>query len=52
MKNVKDDDFKLLRGFEDRQTDKRTDICECRVAFATENLPKKLENCKMTDDKG
>ena len=33
---MKDDDFKLLRGFEDRQTDKRTDICDCRVAFATE----------------
>ena len=33
---MKDDDFKLLRGFEDRQTDERTDICECRVAFATE----------------
>ena len=36
-----DDDFKLLRGFADRQmdgwTNKRTDICECRVAFATEN---------------
>ena len=39
MKKV--DDFKLLRGFADRQmdgwTNKRTDICECRVAFATEN---------------
>ena len=34
---MKDDDFKLLRGFADRQTDKRTDICDCRVAFATEN---------------
>ena len=34
MKN--DDDFKLLRGFADRQTNGRTDICECRVAFATE----------------
>ena len=33
---LKDDDFKLLRGFEDRQTDKWTDICECRVAFTTE----------------
>ena len=30
---MKDDDFKLLRGFENR----RTDICDCRVAFATEN---------------
>ena len=38
---MKDDDFKMLRGFADRQTnertDGRTDICECRVAFATEN---------------
>ena len=35
---MKDDDFKLLRGFADWQTNKRTDICECRVAFATENM--------------
>ena len=39
---MKDDDFKLLRGFDygqtDRQTDRITDICECRVAFATENM--------------
>ena len=34
---MKDDDFKLLMGFCDWLTDKRTDICECRVAFATEN---------------
>ena len=34
---MKDDDFKLLRGFADRQTDGQTDICDCRVAFATEN---------------
>ena len=37
---MKDDDFKLLRGFcdwlTDGQTNERTDICECRVAFATE----------------
>ena len=33
---MKDDDFKLLRGFDDKQTDHWTDICECRVAFATE----------------
>ena len=33
---MKDDYFKLLRGFDNRQTDKRTDICDCRVAFATE----------------
>ena len=41
---MKDDDFKLLRGFgfADGQTDRRmngqTDICECKVAFVTENL--------------
>ena len=38
---MKDDYFKLLRGFAswqtDRLPDKQTDICECRVAFATEN---------------
>ena len=33
---MKDDNFKLLRGFADRLTDERTDICDCRVAFATE----------------
>ena len=25
-------------GFEDRQTDERTDIGDCRVAFATEKI--------------
>ena len=39
---MKDDDFKLLRGFcdwlTDGQTNERTDICECRVAFATEKV--------------
>ena len=44
---MKDDDFKLLKkGFALRRTDKRmneqmnkrTDICNCRVAFATEKL--------------
>ena len=38
---MKDDDFKLLRGFADERTNGRTDICECRVAFATEKLSKK-----------
>ena len=33
---MKDDDFKLLRGFADWRRD-RTDVCDCRVAFATEN---------------
>ena len=40
MKNdegrMKDDDFELLRGFADRRTHRQMDICECRVAFATE----------------
>ena len=40
---MKDDDFKLLRGFADGQTDRqkseRTDIRDFRVAFATENAP-------------
>ena len=27
-------------GFASEQTDRRTDICECRVAFATENSKK------------
>ena len=31
---MKDDDFKLLRGFADRVTD----ICDCGVAFATEKI--------------
>ena len=34
---MKDDDFKLFRGFGDGRTNGRTDICDCRVAFATEN---------------
>ena len=34
---MKDDDFKLLRGFDYGQTDERTDICDCRVTFATES---------------
>ena len=33
---MKHEGFKLLRGFASRLTDERTDICECRVAFATE----------------
>ena len=35
---MKDDDFKLLRGFADRRTNERTDICERRVASATEKV--------------
>ena len=37
---MKDDDLKLLRGFASWQMDEQTDICECRVAFTTENLIK------------
>ena len=33
---MKDADFKLLRGFADGLTDRRTDIFECTVAFVTE----------------
>ena len=44
---MKNDDFKLLRGFDLWQTDWRTnkwmDICDCRVAFATENQVQKLD---------
>ena len=35
---MKDDDFKLLRGFADWRTNGRTDICDCRVAFVTEKI--------------
>ena len=44
---MKDDDFKLLRGFADKQTNKWTDnICDFRVAFATEkqSIDKTLHN--------
>ena len=33
---MKDVDFKLLRGFDLWRTDEQMDICDCRVAFATE----------------
>ena len=39
-----EEDFKLLRGFCDWLTNKRTDICECRVAFATENSKEEEED--------
>ena len=32
-----------LRGFCDRQTDRQTDICDSRVAFATEKVSQTLE---------
>ena len=37
---LKDYDFKLLRGLADWQTDRQTDICDCRFAFATEKVRK------------
>ena len=35
---MKNDDVKLLKGFASRQMDGLMDICECRVAFATEKF--------------
>ena len=34
---MKDDNFKLLRSFDYRQTEKLADIVECMVPFAIEN---------------
>ena len=58
MKNVKDELwmmkdegwwFQAVEGFWG-QTDKRTDICDCRVAFATENfLDLKNKESKKSD---
>ena len=36
--------FERLRGFGDRQTDRQMDICDSRVAFATEISKDKNEN--------
>ena len=46
---MKDDEGWLISSWfgvllSDEQTDKQTDICDCRVAFATENIKAKLEN--------
>ena len=30
--------FERLRGFDNGQTGRQMDICDCRVTFATENL--------------
>ena len=35
---MKHDDFKLLRGYADGHMNEQTDICDCRVTFATENV--------------
>ena len=40
---MNNDDFKLLRGF----ANKRTDIGDCRVAFATENYRLTFEYIKL-----
>ena len=45
---MKDDDFKLLKGFADERTDKQTDICDCRVAFVTEKLTNWLGHSSST----
>ena len=47
MVNV--DDFKLLRGFDYRQTQKLTDIGEFRVAFVTEKHLKYLSLLHLSD---
>ena len=58
MKNDKGWWFQAVEGFcwwTDGQTDEQTDICDCRVAFATENRWKqaeKLKSCKMVKDEG
>ena len=53
---LKDDermiDFKVFWGFAlrltDERTNERTDICDCRVAFATENKDVKFVRLNMT----
>ena len=42
---MKNDDFKLFGGFADELTNRQTDICDCRVAFATEKVEEGLQNC-------
>ena len=39
-----------LRGFDNGQTGRQMDICDCRVAFATENPNKHTKDpCKISD---
>ena len=40
-------EFERLRGFGDGRTDRQMDICDCRVAFATENIHLYLETIKV-----
>ena len=45
---MKDNDFKLLGVLQtDGQTNKRTDICDCRVAFVTDKI---VQNCKISNE--
>ena len=37
-------DSERLRGFDKRKTDRQLDICNTRVAFATENVHEKDKN--------
>ena len=45
----KDEGVKLFRGFADRQTDRQTDICDCRVAFATEKSTNSLSLTNLVE---
>ena len=53
---MKDDDFYLLRGFglwqTNGRTNEQTDICECRVAFATEKMKNGDEYGEEGSDEG
>ena len=42
-------DFMLFGGFDSEQTNERTDIGDCRVAFATENVTVDTGGGHMTD---
>ena len=35
---LNDEGFMLFRGFAGKQTKRQKDICDCGVAFATENV--------------
>ena len=41
---MKNDGWKMKDdgGFVDKQTDRQTDVCDCRLAFATEKSSSKL----------
>ena len=50
---MKDDDFKLLRGFDYERMDRRTDICDCLdstcldLAFSKPNMIYKTDKLKF-----